>query len=462
MAKRKVPREIRTCAAFGCDTTFECKITSKRKYCCCGHSSLGKPKPEGFGKNLSEARKGEGNPMFGKHPSAETVEKRKESTKRTVEERGYFFTEEAIEKIRESKLGDKNPAKRPEVREKMKKVSKEVQNRPEVKEKSRKTAIEQWKDPEVRKKTKKACKKAANRPEVKEKRRNFMLECWKDPEYREKQIRAIFKGMNRSPSKLENRLISFFARHNLDFKYSGCGTLIIGGKVPDFYSFLFKNKLIEVGNIDCYRMFKPDITKQKYTQSRKKHFAKYDFQTLVIWDDELLNEARLLIRVKKFLHKGMVLVASHCDDELIGMYSFLRTVGVEAVVYVESDLKRREGAQRCAEKFGFIPVFLNGIKELEDKLLELDPSVVFAHDGYDRHPLHRLTLKVVQAVQVKRDFRMGYYSIDMDGNYANIRELSNEVKKEKREALDVCYPDQNSLWENDWKYFLFEGVVLNF
>lgn len=38
----KLPRETRTCAAPGCDTTFVVIITSKRKYCCNWHSKIGK------------------------------------------------------------------------------------------------------------------------------------------------------------------------------------------------------------------------------------------------------------------------------------------------------------------------------------------------------------------------------------------------------------------------------------
>ena len=39
--RQTVAREIRTCAAPGCDITFECKITSARKYCCSGHANKG-------------------------------------------------------------------------------------------------------------------------------------------------------------------------------------------------------------------------------------------------------------------------------------------------------------------------------------------------------------------------------------------------------------------------------------
>jgi len=40
--RKKTSRETRICTAPGCDNTFECKVTIKQKYCCPGHSRLGK------------------------------------------------------------------------------------------------------------------------------------------------------------------------------------------------------------------------------------------------------------------------------------------------------------------------------------------------------------------------------------------------------------------------------------
>ena len=59
-------------------------------------------------------------PMLGKHHSEEFREQRRKTSI------GYRHSEAAIEKMRAAKLGDQNPAKRPEVREKISKAAKEI------------------------------------------------------------------------------------------------------------------------------------------------------------------------------------------------------------------------------------------------------------------------------------------------------------------------------------------------
>lgn len=107
-------------------------------------------------------------------------------------------------------------------------------------------------------------------------------------------------SLGKKPSGLERKLIAFFEKYSLDFKYCGSGTLIIGGKCPDFCHNLFKNRLVEVGNIDFYKVFDLSTTKRKYTQRRQRHFEKYGFQTLVIWEEELFDESKLLNKVLTF------------------------------------------------------------------------------------------------------------------------------------------------------------------
>lgn len=43
----KLPKEIRICVAPGCDITFECRTTSARKYCYCGHVWIGRSHSDG-------------------------------------------------------------------------------------------------------------------------------------------------------------------------------------------------------------------------------------------------------------------------------------------------------------------------------------------------------------------------------------------------------------------------------
>jgi len=57
--------ETRTCAAPGCNNTFECEVRSKRKYCCSGHSRKGKHNTPEHTKKIIEAISGEKNCWFG-------------------------------------------------------------------------------------------------------------------------------------------------------------------------------------------------------------------------------------------------------------------------------------------------------------------------------------------------------------------------------------------------------------
>jgi hypothetical protein len=79
IGKYRVPIEVRICAAPGCNTTFECKVNSRRKYCCrrCSNQTTritrkhrkytspmkGKKRPpfsEEWKQNMSKAKKGKG------------------------------------------------------------------------------------------------------------------------------------------------------------------------------------------------------------------------------------------------------------------------------------------------------------------------------------------------------------------------------------------------------------------
>lgn len=154
MAKEKIPNEIRTCVAPGCDITFECKVTSKKKFCCCGHVWIGRHHSKGTKKKMaksasgkvrsaeccakeSAARMGENNPNYGKYRSKEWKEEQGERIKLLYQEgvdmgfRAVPISEEAIKKSADTRRGRKNP----EQSERMKKDN--PMKRPEIAAKHR-------------------------------------------------------------------------------------------------------------------------------------------------------------------------------------------------------------------------------------------------------------------------------------------------------------------------------------
>jgi len=159
-----------------------------------------------------------------------------------------------------------------------------------------------------------------------------------------------------------------------------------------------------------------------------------------------------------------ILISPHPDDELIGAFSLIKRGMIDEVIYIDPDPKRFALAEAVGEELLFevtsltfkgLPAFMETGQTLYEGV-DQHPYTYFVPDILDNHLLH----KAINCVGRLSGCRLGYYSTDMNTGY--VKELSAEMKKEKREALNKYYPDQSSLWENDWKYFLFEGTVLEF
>lgn len=150
-----------------------------------------------------------------------------------------------------------------------------------------------------------------------------------------------------------------------------------------------------------------------------------------------------------------ILIAPHPDDELIGCYSLIEKGLIDTVLYIDPSPSRFALAQLTGVELGFTPGYLE-FKQLCD-YLEKNPSHTYlVPDIKDGHLLH----KAINCVARLSGCHLGYYSTEMNTGY--VKELSAEMKKEKLLALNKFYPDQSSLWKYDWKYWLFEGVVIEF
>jgi hypothetical protein len=173
------------------------------------------------------------------------------------------------------------------------------------------------------------------------------------------------------------------------------------------------------------------------------------------------------------MEKKNIIISPHPDDEIIGCFSLIKQGSVKGVIYIDPDYTRFELAQIAGKEMGFLVAELK-FKDLPN-LLEaraydfMTPDVAYVYsylglggsqltywvpDVADNHLLHKA---VNLTGRMSSNKLLGYYSVDMNTGY--VRELSDEMKKEKREMLEKYYPDQISLWKNNWKYFLFEGTV---
>ena len=80
-------------------------------------------------------------------------------------------------------------------------------------------------------------------------------------------------------------MIKNINRNNLPYKYVGDGSFIIGYKNPDFINTNGEKKLIEVGNEYHHQ--------DNYISKRRKHFAKYGWESYIFITNKL-NEKQIL------------------------------------------------------------------------------------------------------------------------------------------------------------------------
>lgn len=121
-----------------------------------------------------------------------------------------------------------------------------------------------------------------------------------DPDF----IKRKLKGLIKRPTKPEEALISIITNHDLPFKYTGDGEMIIGTKCPDFSSTNGDNKLIEVfGRVfhDPEVSFREEIPWHQQYWGRIAYYAQLGYDCLILWDDELGNEEEVVNKIQTFM-----------------------------------------------------------------------------------------------------------------------------------------------------------------
>jgi very-short-patch-repair endonuclease len=97
---------------------------------------------------------------------------------------------------------------------------------------------------------------------------------------------------NTKPNKPERRLIELFKKHDLPFKYVGNGDVWIGNHNPDFININNQKQVIELfGN---YWHPTSDVVQWA------KHYNRYGFNCLIIWENEMQNIDNVLTKIKKY------------------------------------------------------------------------------------------------------------------------------------------------------------------
>jgi G:T-mismatch repair DNA endonuclease (very short patch repair protein) len=131
--------------------------------------------------------------------------------------------------------------------------------------------------------------------------RQKMRRTWRNPEQKEKRLKAIFASFGHLPNKPERRLRSLLNKlFPGEYKYVGDGDVWIGGKNPDFVNVNGQKKVIEVFGSYWHGGKRTGMSNTAHRKERESHFAKYGYQTLVVWEHQLSNRDRLEKKLRMF------------------------------------------------------------------------------------------------------------------------------------------------------------------
>jgi very-short-patch-repair endonuclease len=230
-------------------------------------------------------------------------------------------------KLSISKLGDKNPMKRPEIREKVRlahigskhtleHVKKIIETRrkngiwhsPETKEKIRNSHLGKrlteehkynlkishmgYKMPQEQKNKISQSNKGKHNSPLTE----FPKGNKETLEFKEKRLQSL----NKKPNKPEKRVIKLCLRNRLNFSYIGNGQLWFRGEHNHIFNpdFIHKSKKLFIEIFGDYWHNRPDY--QERDKERFLSYNKYGYKTLVIWEHELKDMPKVLNKIKEF------------------------------------------------------------------------------------------------------------------------------------------------------------------
>jgi very-short-patch-repair endonuclease len=132
--------------------------------------------------------------------------------------------------------------------------------------------------------------------ETKQKLRNKHKKWWLIPENRIKILNEVMlqkrlDGLMKRPTSLEKQMIDIIEKHNLPYRYTGDGAVLIGYKNPDFVNVNGEKICIEVANTIHHAI--------DYETKRKEHFKKWGWDCIVFRTNKLIEE-EVLQKINSF------------------------------------------------------------------------------------------------------------------------------------------------------------------
>ena len=191
---------------------------------------------------------------------------------------GKKHTEETKRKISESMMGENNPSKRMEVRNKISNSKKGFKH------------SEKTKSLFIKIRGGKGNPMFGKHHSLKSRRKMAKA-----------RIDAIMNGKySLKPNNKEKILISIMRENNIPFNYVGDGKIWFKGKTHSFNpDFLSKNPKHIIELFGDYWHNRPE--RRLRDKERLQTYKKYGYNTLVIWESELKDKQRILNRIKDFI-----------------------------------------------------------------------------------------------------------------------------------------------------------------
>lgn len=200
--------------------------------------------------------------------------------------RGRKVTEESRRKMR---LAAKKRWERPEEREKASRAHSGVRLSEEHKQKISKSLIGN-----------KRRKGIPHTEEVRKKISESSKRNWKNPVY----ARKVVSALQAQPNNSEMVLINIIDENRFPFRYVGDGKIVIDGKVPDFISTDRTKRVIEFFGRpwhDPNHSDKIKVKPNRTEEAKHKFYESHGYDCLIIWDDELKDEEKIVDRINTFI-----------------------------------------------------------------------------------------------------------------------------------------------------------------
>lgn len=310
-----------------------CSTTTRKKM---SESRLGYPCSQETRDKISKARMGHIGYMLGKHHTDET------KAKLSILKRGSSVSDTTREKIRQSLLGKPGHKVSEETKEKLRLFRLGQRASPETRERLRlshlgykpsqstrellsQASYKKWEDPNYRERVLASLHSPTVRLKAADGMRGHVVHpgararisaslmghsfsdgtlakmsetqqrLWSRPEYRNRVIKAMRVGLLVTPNKCEQAIQNILdLLYPNEWRFVGDGEFIIAGKNPDFININGKKQIIELFGDYWHRGENP--------QKRIDLFKQYGYNTLIIWERELKDDAdKLFTKIQEFV-----------------------------------------------------------------------------------------------------------------------------------------------------------------